>query len=118
MDPQIVYLLSCVADRFRRLRFAWLLTIGWLMVSVAVIMLGQFGTLPKLRVWYFVAMAATIIALWLGCKAAYRDRRWIANSIEKAFPSLKQRLVTAVQPAQASTSSFLSRALVEETIQL
>ena len=116
MDPQIAYLLSQVADRFRRLRFAWLLTIGWLIVSLGAILLSQFGSLPQLRAWHFIALSGAIAVLWLSCKLAFKDRRWLANRIEREFPLLNQRLVTAIQPAQASTSGYLSRALVEETI--
>ena len=116
MDPQIAYLLSCVANRFRTVHFAKLLAVCWLIIAVAAIGLSQLGTLPQLNGWYFLATIGVIASLWLGCKFLYRDRRWIANRIEEQFPSLKQRLITAIQTEQLSTSSYLSRALVNETI--
>lgn len=116
MDPQIAYLLSCVANRFRTVHFAKLLAVCWLIIAVAAIGLSQLGTLPQLNGWYFLAAIGVIACLWVGCKFSYRDRRWIANRIEEQFPSLKQRLVTAIQTEQLSTSSYLSRALVDETI--
>ena len=116
MDPQIAYLLSCVANRFRTVHFAKLLAVVWLIVAFAAIGLSQLGMLPQLSGWYFLVTIGVVACLWLGCKLAYRDRRWIANRIEEQFPSLKQRLVTAIQPDQPSKSSYLSRSLVDETI--
>ena len=116
MDPQIAYLLSRVANRFRTVYFAKLLAVGWLIFAFAAIGLAQLGTLPQLNLWYFLATIGVIACLWLGCRSVYRDRRWIANRIEEQFPSLNQRLVTAIQPEQPSTSSYLSRSLLDETI--
>jgi len=116
MDPQIAYLLSCVANRYRTVHFAKLLAVGWLIIAFAAIGLSQLGTLPQLSGWYFLATLGVIACLGLGCKLAYRDRRWIANRIEEQFPSLEQRLVTAIQPEQPSTSTYLSRSLIDETI--
>ena len=116
MDPQIAYLFSRVANRFRTVYFLKLLAVGWLIVAFAAIGLSQLGTLPQLSLWYFLAAIGVIACLWLGCRSVYRDRRWIANRIEEQFPSLNQRLVTAIQPEQPSTSSYLSRSLLDETI--
>ncbi len=116
MDPQIAYLLASVANRFHKVRFAQLLAIGWILVAVLAVVLSQFGALPKLSIWLFFGLLGTIACVWFGSTWSYRDTRWIANSIEKKFPSLKQRLITAIQPAQSSTSSFLRRSLVDETI--
>lgn len=117
MDPHIAYLLSCVSHRFRRLRFAKLLSAGWLLVAVAAIILAQSNALPKFGGSILLIVLGGVVGLWLACKLAYRDSRWIANRIEMQFPSLKQRLVTAIQPMQASTSGYLRKALVDETIQ-
>ncbi len=116
MDPQIAYLLSSVANRFQKIRFAQLLAIGWILVAVFAGVLSQLGALPRLSIWLFLGVLGAIACIWFGCKLSYRNQRWIANSIEKKFPSLKQRLVTAVQPAQSSTSGFLRRSLIDETI--
>ncbi|HUP81590.1 MAG TPA: hypothetical protein VM260_23770, partial [Pirellula sp.] len=107
MDPQISYLLSRVANRFRTVRFARLLAGGWLLFAVAAILFSPFGMLPRLSGWFILGTFGVIACLWLACKIAYRDPRWVANRIEKQFPSLKQRLVTAIQPFESSTSSYL-----------
>jgi hypothetical protein len=117
MDPQIAYLLSSVSNRFRRLRFAQLLTVGWIFVAVAALCLAQTNALPKFSSSALLVVLGGVVGLWLVCKLTYRDSRWIANRIETQFPNLKQRLVTAIQPMQASTSKYLRKALVEETIQ-
>ena len=116
MDPQIAFLLSTVAGRFQKVKFAQWLALGWLLVAASAVVLSQYDCLPKLSVLHFLGVLCAIACVWLGSKLAYRDRRWIANSIEEKFPSLKQRLVTAIQPAQSSTSIFLRRSLVDETI--
>ena len=116
MDPQIAFLLSTVASRFQKVKFAQWLALGWLLVAASAVVLSQYDALPKLSVLHFLGVLCVIAGVWLGSKLAYRDRRWIANSIEEKFPSLKQRLVTAIQPIQSSTSIFLRRSLVDETI--
>ncbi|MCY2982903.1 MAG: hypothetical protein NTY15_04615 [Planctomycetota bacterium] len=117
MDPQIAYLLSTVSNRFRRLRFARLLTAGWILVAVVALCLAQSNALPKFSRSILLVVLGGVVGLWLACKLAYRDLRWIANRIETQFPTLKQRLVTAIQPMQASTSRYLRKALVDETIE-
>ena len=117
MDPQIAYLLSTVSNRFRRLRFARLLTAGWILVAVVALCLAQSNALPKFSRSILLVVLGGVVGLWLACKLAYRDLRWIANRIEMQFPTLKQRLVTAIQPMQASTSRYLRKALVDETIE-
>ena len=116
MDPQIAYLLSCVAKRFRSVQFARLMAAVWLLTTVAAIVMMQLGSLPTLGMVSLFVAAGVIALVWLASKLAYRDERWIATKIEEKFPTLKQRLVTAIQPEQPSTSRFLKKSLIDETI--
>ena len=82
MDPQIAYLLSHVANRFRTVRFAKLLAGGWLLVAVAAISFSMLGMLPQLSGWFVLGTFGVVACLRLACSIAYRDRRWVANRIE------------------------------------
>ncbi len=64
MDPQIAYLVSRVASRYRTVRFAKLLAFGWILVAVATVVLSQLGLLPKFSIWYLLGAIAAIAGLW------------------------------------------------------
>ncbi len=131
MDPRLDFFLGRVSTRLQHYRFAWLLAGFWCLVAVALILvstnerwieailtkssglrLGGFS-LPALLMGVLVVIAFTI---WGITRMAFRDRKWLAIRVERKYPGLDHRLITAVSVEPQSTSDFLRRMLVDETV--
>ncbi|XZE32173.1 hypothetical protein SH501x_002912 [Pirellulaceae bacterium SH501] len=126
MDQQIDHYLQYVVNRFRRIRFAWLLCCLWL--GLVLFMLFAWNpsqspaqsssplsvSLSSRNVWLFAIAFA--IALWILNRWSYSNRIWTAEQIELSHPELKQRLITSVSPALPNESPFLRKQLANETI--
>jgi hypothetical protein len=118
MDRQIDFYLAYVANRFRRVRFAWLLSGLW--IALAIWILVGVSTSPnptRLFPWLWIVSMAGAVCLWFVNRLSFRQPLQIATEIEEKFPDLKQRLLTAVEPNLKDSSPFLRRQLIDETIQ-
>lgn len=122
IDPQLKALLIAVQRRFQSARLAWSLVLFWVAVAIAM----QLGWLPQPR-WNLnrvfehrvsIAMASAVgVLLWWMSRRTYRDVGGLAQQIEKQFPSLEQRLLTALESRTRNSSSFLQMRLIDETVQ-
>ncbi|MFN7730770.1 MAG: DUF4175 family protein [Pirellula sp.] len=121
IEPSLDRRLRHVRSRFQSHRFAWLLLGFW----IAVVAATQFGWLPGWSwdaltrpqfMWSWGILLAIAILLWLASRLSFRDKREMAQRIENVYPSLEQRLITALEPRSESTSPFLQRQLVQESV--
>lgn len=121
IEPSLDRRLRHVRSRFQSHRFAWLLLGFWIAVTAAT----QSGWLPGWSwdaivrpqfLWTWGIVLAIAALLWLASRLSFRDRREMAQRIEVAYPSLQQRLITALEPRSESISPFLQRQLVEESV--
>ncbi len=122
MDPRLETLLSHVTGRVQRYRFAWNLTLFWILATLVVVGLLLNGELPKADArgaWFgifAIGAVALVATAWLISRRQVGDRRSIASKIESKFPSLQQRLLTAVGFPPNESLGYLRRSLVDETI--
>ncbi len=69
--------------------------------------------------WWATAGACVLVlglGAWFVSRVGYRNRRWLAQRIEAKFPTLKQRLITAVEVSNDGTSRYLRKSLSDETL--
>ena len=124
VDSRLDECLSVVGKRLRRVRFAWLLSVTWF--AVALVSYYFLSRPPQQASDRFVAvLAVTLVAAfgfilaWISSRRSYRDRRWLANYIEAKYPTLQQRLLTAVQmplPDRGRRRGFLQKRLLDDTL--
>ncbi len=119
MNNNLSFLVDSVARRYRFLQWAWVLTIAWCVLA-AVWMIGTAtGEFSRLLSWQqaivgIAVVGTTSVGTWLLSKRRYQDRRWVASQIEAAFPSLQERLITAIQLKQ--TDGFFEKSLIDDTV--
>ena len=119
MNNNLSFLVDSVARRYRFLQWVWALTIAWCVLA-AVWMIGTAtGEFSRLLSWQqaivgFGVVAITMVGTWLLSRRRYQDRRWVASQIEAAFPSLQERLITAIQLKQ--TDGFFEKSLIDDTV--
>ncbi len=120
MDPRLEHLLQGIAARFRRMRFAWILSIAWLSLAAVVALAVWTNQLPPAMPSHglagFQQRLIVVVASWILSRFAYRDRHWLAMRIERRFPNLKQRLLTAIGVAANEPLGYLKKSLLDETI--
>jgi hypothetical protein len=116
MDPRLDFFLNRVAGRLQRWRLGWYLALGWCLAAITIPFIGRY--VDASRQWLVCAalLAAILSAAWWIARYACRDRRRLARMVERVYPDLDQRLVTSVGVHTQSASSFLRRALIDETI--
>ncbi len=119
MNRHVNYLISGVARRYRLVWLAWFLSAAWVLWALAAIVVASTGGLPSVGAFKaaYLAMSAiagTLLLGWLASRWTYRDPRWLATQIERHLPSLKERLITAVQVQE--TQGFFEKSLIDETI--
>ena len=119
MNRHVNYLISGVARRYRLVWLAWFLSAAWVLWALAAIVVASTGGLPNVggfKAAYLAmsAIAGTLLLGWLASRLTYRDPRWLATQIERHLPSLKERLITAVQVQE--TQGFFEKSLIDETI--
>ena len=119
MNRHVNYLISGVARRYRLVWLAWFLSAAWVLWALAAIVVASTGGLPSVggfKAAYLAmsAIAGTLLLGWLASRWTYRDPRWLATQIERHLPSLKERLITAVQVQE--TQGFFEKSLIDETI--
>ena len=121
MDPRLDFFLNRVSLRFQRLRLGWLLTTVWSLAILGLILAiyfkpDLFKLSSQLAIWVCIAIVFCYGIAWLISRAAFLDRRWLANQIEQYHPSLNQRLITAVSSRNEDASRYLRKSLTEETL--
>ena len=119
MNRHVNYLISGVARRYRLVWLAWFLSAAWVLWALAAFVVASTGGLPSVGAFKaaYLAMSAiagTLLLGWLASRLTYRDPRWLATQIERHLPSLKERLITAVQVQE--TKGFFEKSLIDETI--
>jgi hypothetical protein len=119
MNNNLSFLVDSVARRYRFLQWAWVLTIAWCVLAAVWIIGASTSEFSRLLSWQQAIVGITVVTVtlsgtWLLSKRRYQDRRWVASQIEAAFPSLQERLITAIQLKQ--TDSFFEKSLVDDTI--
>lgn len=96
-DPRLLRRLDQVSDRSRRKRGLAISAIGWMVLAICL------WSLTKLGAWRFadiLVIPGFIIVILAGIWAArrrIRDRHDTALLIEKTYPELDGRLITAVE---------------------
>ncbi|MBU6172188.1 MAG: hypothetical protein KGQ60_00195 [Planctomycetes bacterium] len=117
MDRQIDYYLRYVANRFRRVRYAWILTAIWLFLALFILMAVNDPETRGRISWFWLSAIGVAALIWGLNRFSFRNRDWIAHRVEGVHPDLRQQLITSLQPETPHTSSFLRTELMEKTIQ-
>jgi Zn-dependent protease with chaperone function len=124
MDHTIARRLNGLLRRFRLFRMLWSLTIVWIVVAiVGYLMLGygkQVNGLPSHYVQgWIAAFGIGTLGCWWYARIKLRDLRSVAELIESRFPSLEQRLTTAVElrPTEENGRfTYLQRSVISEAL--
>ncbi|QDT04513.1 hypothetical protein K227x_29050 [Rubripirellula lacrimiformis] len=118
MNESLLYRIRPVTRRMRGLRF-------WQIWAVAALLVGgvgwalhwqaQAGTLDGRAAAYWVGSIAIGIAVTVAvaCAFLFRDPRFVARKIEQHFPSLDQRLLTALSQSD-NQLGYLQQRIVKE----
>jgi len=124
IDRRLRRQLDEVAARYRRLRAAAQLSALWILLAVlAAVLLGlnrQAGFYLAGETTIFIVLGAvtTLIVLLLAWRSA-RDPRWVARRIERQFPQLEARLLTAIEQQPATRNGqydFLQYQVIQEAL--
>lgn len=124
MDHTIARRLNGLLRRFRLFHMLWSLTIVWIVIAIVGYWLLSYGRqvngLPSqyVQIW-IAAFGIGTLACWWYARIKHRDLRSIAALIESRFPSLEQRLTTAVElrPTEESGRfTYLQRSVISEAL--
>ncbi|GAA5507007.1 hypothetical protein [Novipirellula caenicola] len=121
METTLRKRLHQVASRFQERR------LGWLLALIAIVFAGlAWSLLPAARAGQIMGSQTAVVLLgvaslsmliaWLVTRRSFSDPRSIASKIESKFPSLQQRLLTAVSltTRQEKSSSYLQQRVIRE----
>ena len=124
MDYRLLRHVKPVAARFRRVRLWTTLGVTWLVASALGLLLlwirAQQSPITPVWGWglgLVAAVAAGGLATWV--LMSFRDEHWIALQIEARFPTLRQRLLTAVALRPTGSDGhydFLQQTVIQETL--
>ena len=99
MNLALLDRIAPVTSRLRRVRF-------WRIVAIIAILAGAYALVvdrysSEVLRWNLVvpvggAFVVSAFAAWILCRLSFRDPRSVAAKIEHQFPSLQQRLLTAI----------------------
>jgi hypothetical protein len=120
MHREIRNKLEQIAKRFRSQVLAWLL-IGLWGVFLALLLgrLTQTGNALAGSFSWGLLVATAIggyVLFFLWTRFGYRDLGSVAQRIERRFPDIDQKLLTAIEPIKPNESEFLRSKLIEETL--
>jgi hypothetical protein len=120
MHREIRSKLEQIAKRFRSQVLAWLL-IGLWGVFLALLLgrLTQTGNaIAGSFSWglLFATAMGGYLLFFLWTRFGYRDLGSVAQRIERRFPDIDQKLLTAIEPIKPNESEFLRSKLIEETL--
>ncbi|MFM7977455.1 MAG: hypothetical protein ACKO8U_20485, partial [Pirellula sp.] len=115
MDRMIQYRLEQLAKRLRSQVFAILLIAFWSILLIGLAIAFRQGVISS-----FAFLSGLILGgaglLFLGSRFGYRDLNVLAERVERQYPDLDQKLLTAIQPAKPNESEFLRSKLIEEAL--
>ena len=115
MDRMIQHRLVQLAKRLRSQILALLLIAFWSVLLIGIITAFRQGLgIPYRLLTGLILVGAGLLLLW--SRFGYRDLRALAEQIERQFPELDEKLLTAIEPANPNASEFLRRKLIEETL--
>ena len=115
MDRMIQHRLVQLAKRLRSQILALLLIAFWSVLLIGIITAFRQGLgVPYRLLTGLILVGAGLLLLW--SRFGYRDLRALAEQIERQFPELDEKLLTAIEPANPNASEFLRRKLIEETL--
>ena len=115
MDRMIQHRLVQLAKRLRSQILALLLIAFWSVLLIGIITAFRQGLgVPYRLLAGLILVGAGLLLLW--SRFGYRDLRALAEQIERQFPELDEKLLTAIEPANPNASEFLRRKLIEETL--
>jgi hypothetical protein len=104
-----------LAKRLRSQILALLLIAFWSVLLIGIITAFRQGLgVPYRLLAGLILVGAGLLLLW--SRFGYRDLRALAEQIERQFPELDEKLLTAIEPANPNASEFLRRKLIEETL--
>jgi hypothetical protein len=120
MHREIRSKLEQIAKRFRSQVLAWLL-IGLWVIFLALLLgrLTQTGNaIAGSFSWglLFATAMGGYLLFFLWTRFGYRDLGSVAQRIERRFPDIDQKLLTAIEPIKPNESEFLRSKLIEETL--
>jgi hypothetical protein len=120
MHREIRNKLEQIAKRFRSQVLAWLL-IGYWGVFLALLLgrLTQTGNATAGSFSWSLLIATAIggyVLFFLWTRFGYRDLGSVAQRIERRFPDIDQKLLSAIEPIKPYESEFLRSKLIEETL--
>ena len=120
MHREIRNKLEQIAKRFRSQVLAWLL-IGYWGILLALLLgrLTQTGNATAGSFSWGLLGATAIggyVLFFLWTRFGYRDLGSVAQRVERQFPDIDQKLLTAIEPIKPNESEFLRSKLIEETL--
>ena len=120
MHREIRNKLEQIAKRFRSQVLAWLL-IGYWGIFLALLLrrLTQTGNATAGSFSWGLLGATAIggyVLFFLWTRFGYRDLGSVAQRVERQFPDIDQKLLTAIEPIKPNESEFLRSKLIEETL--
>ena len=120
MHREIRNKLERIAKRFRSQVLAWLLIVLWgVFLALLLGRLTQTGNAiaGSFSLGFLVATAiGGCLLFFLWTRFGYRDLGSVAQRIERRFPDIDQKLLTAIEPIKPNESEFLRSKLIEETL--
>lgn len=114
-DSRLLRRLDQVAGRMRWMRGLWTATIGWLILSLLIVLLRQTPSWAWCAVLFGVP-TVLLVALVVSSRRL-QDRHDAAILIERTYPQLDSRLLTAIEQHPRSSNwdfSFLQSELFSE----
>lgn len=115
MDRMIRYRLEQIAKRLRSQVLAVLLIVFWTMLLIGFAVAFRQGVVSSIEFLCGLILGGAGL-LFLGSRFGYRDLNALAERVERQYPDLDQKLLTAIQPAKPNESEFLRSKLVEEAL--
>lgn len=117
-EPRLLRRLDLVASRLRTLRSLWAASLGWGVLAVAVLCFWATGQ-PSLA-WSAVLFGVPTVLICAAIAGARRksDHHQAAILIEKTYPELDSRLLTAVEqnpPGGGWNFTYLQSELLTQT---
>ncbi len=123
MDTRLQHRLYLVAKRLYLFQLGWVLAAVWLLAVVVgwgLLQVAEQSGIPRSAAWIWLGITAVASLLTMRVvKSKYHDLTQIASRVESQFPSLNQRLITAVNLRPVSPDGkfgYLQRSVISEAI--